>query len=472
MKFNLRSPEFVARLNAPPVAAAGGGGADIVQTGLVANYQFNKSACYPGSGTTVYDLASANTGTFQNGVGFDAGTGSLTFSGSSQYILASNTGLTSLSQVTIGGWCYFTGGDNAPGNGGCLMANGSSGYRTWQMCLRNNQAGVTGAGVTGAEWYSTTTGEFFAHNITVADGWHYLAATCDGSYVRFWRDGQCVGTTTCAALGSTTGNLSIGDDFFGTYFTGKIKAVHVYNRVLSAAEMTANATYFGVTPPSPLGTFTPPYTANLLMQIDLNAPGTVWQDAARTQAASPGDFVNGVTDLSGNANHWYGGTGLPFVYGSMGAVPTGIRVLRMANTGDKYMLFTNRVSPIFTVYWVVMEQLSYGGGYQFLLGDFGNYDFHPDNPHGCFVSGTSKVNLCRVNKIAGAVNQARPTSLQVITAQTSVGSYASEFSRDRGNAYGSRSWVGDVAMLLCYSATHTAQQMSDTEDAIKAYLSI
>jgi hypothetical protein len=346
------------------------------------------------------------------------------------------------------------------------MSSGGSGNRNFQMGVYNNSSNVTGM-----EWYAGSTGEFFANGVSV-DGWHYWVITADGAQALFYRDGQCISGSSIAALGSATGILDIGQDFYNNCFKGKIKAIHVYDRVLSAAEIVDNATFFGITQPSSIATtFTPPITADLLMQIDVNRSGTLWKDAARTQAAVLGDLVLGVTDLSGNNNHWHDGTGAPLGYGTLSSGLTSAKVLRFANTGNKYLLFTNSMSTIRTSYWVVKELLNYGGGYQFLLGHSSAYDFHADTPHGCFAS-YGNVNLCRVNKVQGAIGMARPTTLQVVTAQNSGNANASEFSRDRGNAYAQSSWVGDIALLLCYSSLHTAQQISDTEDAIKAYLSI
>src|ERR1035437_3025545 len=219
-----------------------------------------------------------------------------------------------------------------------------------------------------------------------------------------------------------------------------------------------------------VSSFIPPIISGLLMQIDVNRPSSVWTDTTRTSPASVGNSVRGVTEFSGNNNHWSQATAVvaPTVQTSAG----GKLVLRFAGSGTWYMLFASQMTTIRTVYWVANEDPAWGGAYQFLLGHSSNYQFHGDNPHGCFLSGTANVGLLHIDKTNVGIGTARPTTLKTITAQTNSDSTATEFSRDRNNAFGNRSWVGDLALLLVYSGVHTTQNMSDTEDAIKSYLSI
>ena len=219
--------------------------------------------------------------------------------------------------------------------------------------------------------------------------------------------------------------------------------------------------------------FVLPVQTGMLMYMDANAASSIWKNTARTTpATTAGDSIQGVTDFSGNSNHWSQATA--------GVAPTlqlvgGKNVLRYDTSGGMWMGFASRMTTIRTSFWVAGETNGWGGDYSFLLGDSSNYDFHSESPHGCFAAySTSPVNLLRINKASVAIGTARPISpaIKVITAQNSGNASASEMSRDRNNAYGTRSWHGDIAFLVCYSSVLTTQQMSDTEDAIKAYLSI
>ena len=60
---------------------------NIVTTGLSLNLDLTKKSSYPGTGTTLFDLAGSNNGTMMNGVGYTASNGGgLTFNGTNQYV--------------------------------------------------------------------------------------------------------------------------------------------------------------------------------------------------------------------------------------------------------------------------------------------------------------------------------------------------------------------------------------------------
>ena len=75
--------------------------------------------------------------------------------------------------------------------------------------------------------------------------WSHLAATYDGSNIRMYLNGTLV--RTLAATGSmaaSTGALRIGgNSIWGEYFAGLIDEAHVYNRALSAAEVTTDMNF-------------------------------------------------------------------------------------------------------------------------------------------------------------------------------------------------------------------------------------
>jgi hypothetical protein len=75
--------------------------------------------------------------------------------------------------------------------------------------------------------------------------WTHLAVTYDGAAVRLYRNG--VLKASAAVTGGpavTAGTLQLGASQYGEHFKGKIDEARVYNRALSAAEVTAlfNAT--------------------------------------------------------------------------------------------------------------------------------------------------------------------------------------------------------------------------------------
>jgi hypothetical protein len=75
-----------------------------------------------------------------------------------------------------------------------------------------------------------------------ANTWVHVAMTYDGTTLRFYRNGTQVATAAASgAVSATTGALRIGGNSpWGDYFSGMIDEVRVYNRVLTAAEITTD----------------------------------------------------------------------------------------------------------------------------------------------------------------------------------------------------------------------------------------
>ena len=216
--------------------------------------------------------------------------------------------------------------------------------------------------------------------------------------------------------------------------------------------------------------FTPPYLTGLLMQIDVGRASSVWTDTARTAAASLTNTVKGVSDFSGNNNHWSQASAPSAP--TLQVSPTNSKnVLRFADGGTVTMNFTSGLSTIRTIYWAINQSAGNKASWNcFMLGDSSAYNFHAnDTGQGCFTPSYSNVNVLHIDKTNVAIYTARPLTLKVVTAQTSGNTSANRFSYDRSYQ---RSWEGDLALLLIYSTLHSAGEMSATEDAIKTYLSI
>ena len=74
--------------------------------------------------------------------------------------------------------------------------------------------------------------------------WTHLAVTYDGANLRLYKNGALVTTTAApGALVTSANPLRIGGNtIWGEYFDGRIDEVRVYNRALSAAEITTDMT--------------------------------------------------------------------------------------------------------------------------------------------------------------------------------------------------------------------------------------
>lgn len=72
-------------------------------------------------------------------------------------------------------------------------------------------------------------------------GWHHIAGTFDGTFVKIYVDGVMENSVNIAGTTmSGTANLMIGANNYGSAGKGIIDEVRVYNRALSSAEIQAD----------------------------------------------------------------------------------------------------------------------------------------------------------------------------------------------------------------------------------------
>ena len=100
-----------------------------------------------------------------------------------------------------------------------------------------------------------------------AGAWTHLAATYDGANLRLYKNGVLQTTTAAPGALLTSANpLRIGGNtIWGEYFDGRIDEVRVYNRALSAAEITTDMT-------TPVGGGGPPPPDTTPPTVSLSSP--------------------------------------------------------------------------------------------------------------------------------------------------------------------------------------------------------
>jgi chitodextrinase len=119
---------------------------------------------------------------------------------------------------------------------------GANAAGTAYKIIVNNGAGATG-----------TCGVILgcAEGGTITSGWHLVTATYDGATARLYVDNALVGSDTFTAPGNTTLPLSIGHSSYGNAFNGAIDEVRLYNRALTATEVSAIYNYAGTSDTTP-----------------------------------------------------------------------------------------------------------------------------------------------------------------------------------------------------------------------------
>jgi len=212
----------------------------IVTDGLVLCLDAADKNSYPGSGTTWYDLGpNGNNGTLQaSTMGTVSGSNTMAFDGGSTKVtltetteLAFGTGNFSISMwlkasSTIGTYSSIFDKGN-PSNsstagyqlflsGGSLRYNISNGSGNWSELVVGSSPDMRD------------------------DAWHHFVWAYNGSNIKFYLDNVLLDTDTWAnGSGSPTADFKIGDSWV-TNFTGEIPIFIIYNKELTAKEISQN----------------------------------------------------------------------------------------------------------------------------------------------------------------------------------------------------------------------------------------
>jgi hypothetical protein len=224
-------------------------GKSIVTDGLVFYVDAGNGLSYPGSGTTCTDLIGTNDGTLTNGATFDSNNGgSIVLDGTNDYVSAGTASdFMPTNDMTIDAWINIDAYDSTI----CMSPNSSGGNEVIFYIATSTTPTFT------AKKLSCTfdnsdgaSGSWPASNTDVPlNTWVHACLVRDGATARFYYNGAADGTGTrgTGTLSYASGQpLYIGLDTDGTgysqgnFFDGKIAAVKIYNRALSADEILQN----------------------------------------------------------------------------------------------------------------------------------------------------------------------------------------------------------------------------------------
>ncbi len=201
-------------------------------SGLVAAYGFEE-----GTGTTTAD-ASGNglTGTITQATWTTAGKfgKALTFSGAkgSWVTVANAPALQLTTGMTISAWVKPTA---ALPQWPSIVMKERTDELTYALYANSNTNQPNINYTSGGEEVNLNAGSAVPVN-----AWTYLTGTFDGTTLKFFVNGQLVGSkASTASIDTTTGVLRIGGDnvWDGEYFPGVIDEVRIYNRALSPQEI-------------------------------------------------------------------------------------------------------------------------------------------------------------------------------------------------------------------------------------------
>lgn len=217
----------------------------IVTSGLVYYLDIGNTSSYSGSGSSVSDISGQGLGAstlFNSPTYTSAGTGSyLTFNGTNQYVFTSNLvskfNSPSNPATTIEMWTYAT-----SDNGGMVAENGSStldgGWYDTQMEIDTgamnmrmwNLSAVSAGSYNRSTWnqsvftYDGTTFRTYLNNVA--------GQTTTGTRQTPWANGYNLYYGLMAPSATNLGD--------GSYLAGRWSIFRVYNRALSASEVSIN----------------------------------------------------------------------------------------------------------------------------------------------------------------------------------------------------------------------------------------
>jgi hypothetical protein len=208
----------------------------IITNGLVLSLDAGNSSSYPGTGTTWTDLSgSVNTGTLFNSPVYSSNNGGyLDFDGIDDYASGANSVSTDLTgDMSCEVWFKL---DAVAGDWVRPFGKGDASNRTYGL------------------WYNTTSGGFLYQRYGASSNpspqlatlptvgqWYQMVGTTTGSNHVLYLNGVSVSTATgTGPWYSSTEGYRVAAATFHTFHNGPLSIARLYNRGLSATEVTQN----------------------------------------------------------------------------------------------------------------------------------------------------------------------------------------------------------------------------------------
>lgn len=230
---------FSMRSAASASTGGGGGGGNIVTAGLLFHIDAGNASSYPGSGTTMTDLAGSGiTTTLYGGPTYNSANGGyISFVPSSSQYAQTSASLSVLTTWSIEVWHYYNG--TASGEHPCILtdiyAGGDINFFIGSLQTSPPQLQV---------------GFFFngTFNITPsgytlpANGWYHLVGTYDGSTVKLYVNNVLTQTYTTNQTPNSGGS---GINFmrrwdYGEYWGGGLAIARIYSAALTVGQIGTN----------------------------------------------------------------------------------------------------------------------------------------------------------------------------------------------------------------------------------------
>ena len=206
----------------------------IIASGLVLQLDAGNAASYPGTGTLWTDLSSSgNNGTLTNAPTYSiVNGGELLFNGTNQFVNCGNAASLQITTGTIGAWIKAN-NTNSSYNGIVVK------QYAWSLFVLNNVLVAYDWGNSATRTTGVTVGNNTWTNVAMS---FTETVGTPSNNITIYVNGSSVLTSTIKHSSNSTA-LAIGDGAVPSSnqnFGGNISQVTVYNRALSATEVTQN----------------------------------------------------------------------------------------------------------------------------------------------------------------------------------------------------------------------------------------
>lgn len=205
----------------------------IVTNGLVLCLDAANPKSYPGSGTTWTDMSGlGNHGTLVNGPTYNANNaGSIVFDGADDKVTFPNNTISTTSGITVDVWFKTSSGTKYQD-----IFDLNDSYGVWIV----TNYGTTGKIVTS---FNTINGGIMYADY-VANMWYQIVLSGSGSSNFMYLNGVQVATasqTVATSINLNTARIgNVDGDRASEYLVGNVSSLKLYNRALSAAEVSQN----------------------------------------------------------------------------------------------------------------------------------------------------------------------------------------------------------------------------------------
>lgn len=225
-------------------------GAPVVNGNLILWLDAGQTNSYPGTGSTWTDLSTNSlNGTLVNTPTFDS-QGWIVFDRTQSERVdfgdSASVDFTGTAPYTLEAWVYPLSNYPTQTYAGIFNheSNPGGGRDGWNMWLRGNAAQNTTMTFATERFAlgSQNAPSFNLDESVVVNNWHHIVTTYDGTAIRMYRNGNlAVGPSNSSlSITNTTVNLNIASRGTGSYFDGRVSIARIYDRALTADEVSQN----------------------------------------------------------------------------------------------------------------------------------------------------------------------------------------------------------------------------------------